>query len=116
MTQMVYKIARASEWDEAEKTGLFTGSADDKRDGFIHLSAAAQVRATYDRYFSGEDNLMLVAVVEHRLGPQLKWEPSRRGEAFPHLYAPLRLELVHSVTAIRRRNDGRPIFPPEIPE
>lgn len=115
MTEWVYKIARKSEWDEIGKTGSFTGSADDRRDGFIHLSSADQVLTTCDKYFSDENNLLLVALETERLGASLKWEMSRGGEKFPHLYAALPIAWVHSVVPIRRGDDGRPIFPPEIP-
>jgi uncharacterized protein (DUF952 family) len=115
MIDRVYKIARQAEWDKAEKTGIFTGSADDSRDGFIHLSSAGQLRTTFDKYFSGEDNLLLVTLQARRLGPALRWELSRGGQEFPHLYAALPLTSVHCVEAIRRGPDGRPIFPPEIP-
>jgi uncharacterized protein (DUF952 family) len=114
MDERVYKIARASEWEETGQTGRFTGSPDDKRDGYIHLSTAAQVRATCNRYFSGENNLLLVILETSRLGPALKWETSRAGQDFPHLYAALPAAWVHSVIPIGRRDDGRPIFPPEI--
>jgi uncharacterized protein (DUF952 family) len=115
MSEIVYKIARAAEWEDAQTTGVFAGSRDDKRDGFIHLASASQVSTTSDIHFSDEDNLLLVAIEVNALGPALKWEPSRRGENFPHLYAPLPLSLVHAVTPIRRGADGRLIFPPEIP-
>jgi uncharacterized protein (DUF952 family) len=115
MIDRVYKIARRAEWDEVDKTGVFTGSADDRRDGFIHLSSASQVRTTFDRYFSEEYNLLLVTLQPECLGPALRWEASRGGEQFPHLYAALPLASVHCVDAIRRGPDGRPIFPPEIP-
>jgi uncharacterized protein (DUF952 family) len=111
----VYKIARQAEWDEAQKTGIFKGSADDRRDGFIHLSSLSQVRTTFDKYFSTDDNLLLVTLEQDGLGRALKWEVSRGGEKFPHLYAPLPLASVHCVSPIRRAPDGRPIFPPEIP-
>jgi len=115
MGQIVYKIARQQEWDEAERTRVFTGSRDDERDGFIHLSSAAQVRATCAIHFAGERNLLLIAVDTERLSPALKWEPSRKGEMFPHLYGPLRLADVQSVSEIRADIGGRAIFPPEIP-
>jgi uncharacterized protein (DUF952 family) len=114
VAEWVYKIARQSEWDEVGKTGRFTGSADDKRDGYIHLSSGDQVRTTWDRYFSKENNLLLVVLETSRLGPALKWETSRGGQDFPHLYAALPAAWVHSVIPIRRDPDGRPIFPPEI--
>jgi uncharacterized protein (DUF952 family) len=115
MIDWVYKIVRRAEWDEAEKTGIFTGSADDRRDGFIHLSSANQVRTTYDKYFQSEGNLLLAAMESVRLGAALKWDVSRGGEKFPHLYAALPLVSVHSVLAIGRTSGGRPIFSPEIP-
>jgi uncharacterized protein (DUF952 family) len=115
MDQIVYKIARQSEWDEAERSGLFTGSPDDKRDGFIHLSSAAQVRATCAIHFAGVRDLLLVAVDTDRLSPFLKWEPSRKGDMFPHLYGPLRLVDVQSVFEIQTDVDGCATFPPEIP-
>jgi uncharacterized protein (DUF952 family) len=114
MGDMVYKIARRAEWDEAKETGVFTGSPDDKRDGFIHLSSAAQVRATCAVHFAGERDLLLVAIEAERLGATLKWEVSRKGDKFPHLYGPLRLADIRSVSAISDEQ-GRPIFPPEIP-
>ena len=114
MGEIVYKIARKAEWDEAQKSGVFTGSPDDKRDGFIHLSSAPQVRATCAIHFARERDLLLVAIEAERLGPSLKWETSRKGEKFPHLYGPLRLTDVRSVLAITGDQE-RPIFPPEIP-
>lgn len=111
MDETVYKIARRSEWEAAEQSGAFTGSPDDERDGFIHLSRASQLRVTYERHFAGEDDLLLVALNAGRLGPALKWEVSRGGEEFPHLYAPLHLACVRSVTPIQRQADGTPVFP-----
>ena len=115
MTERVYKIVRKTEWDKAQETGIFAGSEDDKRDGFIHLSSPSQVRATFARYFSGEDAALLVALETARFGPALKWELSRGGEKFPHLYGELPLTAIESAVPIRRGNDGRPIFPPQIP-
>jgi uncharacterized protein (DUF952 family) len=115
MTIMVYKILRPFELKEMQDSGVFPGSADDKRDGFIHFSSASQVNTTYSKYFGQEDRVWLVAVDANRLDPALKWEVSRGGERFPHLYGPLLLSSVESVTEIRRGADGRPMFPPEIP-
>lgn len=81
----VYKICSAAEWAGATATGAFTGSAADRRDGFIHLSAAHQLRETAARHFAGRDGLLLVAYDEAVLA-NLKWEASRGGDLFPHLY------------------------------
>ena len=115
MTGLLYKIVRPAEWSAAQETGTFTGSPADLRDGFIHLSAAHQVRAVSDRHFAAENDLILLAVDTAVLGPTLKWEASHKGEAFPHLYGSLSLALVRSVAEIRRQADGRLIFPSEIP-
>ena len=111
---LIYKILRKSEWIEAEKTGLFAGSPDDFRDGYLHFSKADQVITTFDKYFAKELNLLLLSVDPTRLGPRLRWEVSRNGDRFPHFYGELPLELVQSVIEIGRGPDGRPIFPPEI--
>jgi len=115
MTELVYKILRPAEWSAAQETDTFAGSRDDARDGFIHLSAAHQVRAVCERHFAGENDLVLLAVDSAALGPALKWETSHKGEAFPHLYGSLSLALVSSVAEIRRGADGRLIFASEIP-
>jgi len=115
MGEMIYKIVRKAEWQEAERMGVFTGSPDDKRDGFIHLSSAAQVRATCEIHFAGERDLLLVAIDADGLGPWLKWELSRKGQKFPHLYTSLNLSDVGWVCVIETGADRRPSFPPEIP-
>ena len=115
MANLVYKILRQAEWGAAQQSGVFTGSRDDERDGFIHLSSAHQVRGVCDRYFAEEGTLVLLTVEAARLGLALKWETSHKGEVFPHLYGPLPLALVRSVADISRGDDGRLAFPPEIP-
>lgn len=115
MTSLVYKVLRRAEWSAAQEIGSFTGSPADARDGFIHLSAAHQVRGVCDRHFAGEHDLVLLTLDSARLGPALKWETSHKGEAFPHLYGPLPLALVKSIADIRRGEGGRLILPPEIP-
>jgi uncharacterized protein (DUF952 family) len=114
-TGLVYKMLRRAEWTGAQVTSVFTGSPADARDGFIHLSAAHQVRGVCERHFAGEDDLVLLTIEENRLGPTLKWETSHKGEAYPHLYGTLPLALVRAVAEIRRGGDGRLKFPPEIP-
>ncbi len=111
---LVYKVLRRAEWTAALEAGLFTGSAADAHDGFIHLSAAHQVRGVCARHFTGEDDLVLLTIEADRLGPALKWETSHKGEAYPHLYGTLPLALVRAVAEIRRGDDGRLTFPSEI--
>src|ERR1700688_335037 len=79
MSEMIYKIVRAAEWASACEAEVFTGSADDERDGFIHMSRAAQLRTTLERHFAGEDGLLLITLDAGGLGPALKWETSRGG-------------------------------------
>ena len=115
MSVFIYKLFRPQEWKAAKTAGEFRGSPDDLRDGFIHLSAAHQVRTTFDKYFSKEYNLVLAAIDAGCLGEALKWEVSRGGEKFPHLYGVLKGADVRATFEIRRDASGRPIFPPEIP-
>jgi uncharacterized protein (DUF952 family) len=114
MTELIFKLFRNQEWRTAKSAGVFAGSSDDLRDGFLHFSTASQVRTTYDRYFSHEHNPILAAVDARALGEALKWEISRGGETFPHLYRALNVSEVHSACEIARDTNGRPIFPPEI--
>jgi uncharacterized protein (DUF952 family) len=88
MSQTIYKILDAAEWAESEIRGHYDGSEVDRLDNFIHFSTAAQVHETARRHFAGRRNLVLVAVNADVLGA-LRWEPSRGGELFPHLYGPL---------------------------
>jgi uncharacterized protein (DUF952 family) len=90
----IYKICRPDEWAAAEQAGIFRGSPDDSRDGFIHFSTAAQVPGTLEKYFAGESGLVLIAVDAGKLDAPLKWEPSRGGALFPHLYGDLSLTAV----------------------
>jgi uncharacterized protein (DUF952 family) len=85
----IYKICCAEEWMEALRRGLFIGSDVDRRDGFIHFSTRAQVAETVAKHFVGRIRLALVMVDADKLGAALKWEPSRGGALFPHLYGPL---------------------------
>jgi uncharacterized protein (DUF952 family) len=111
---MIFKVVRRQEWIEAKASGAFSGSPDDARDGFIHFSAAHQLGATLEKHFAGEDGLLLVACDPGALGDALKWEVSRGGDKFPHLYGELALNAVTSVIEIRRDASGRPILPPQI--
>ena len=85
----IYKLVAAREWQAAETVGRYSGSMDDRRDGYIHLSTAAQVETTLAKYFSEVDDLLLVAVDPRLLSADLRYEASRGGALFPHLYADL---------------------------
>lgn len=103
---VIYKICPASAWREAERVGVYRGSADDARDGFIHFSTASQVPGTARKFFSGQAGLLLVEVDGDALGDALRWEPSRNDELFPHLYGALDLGAVTRVLSMQIRPDG----------
>jgi uncharacterized protein (DUF952 family) len=85
----IYKICTVEEWTEAQRNGRFIGSEVDRRDGFIHFSTKEQVAETAAKHFAQLTGLVLVKVDADQLGSSLKWEPSRGGALFPHLYTPL---------------------------
>ena len=99
----IYKILPRALWDEAVTNGSFNGSPVDAADGFIHFSTAAQVHETAARHFQGMKDLVLVAVEADDLGEALKWEPSRGGDLFPHLYGTLPTRLAVSVRPFEPR-------------
>jgi len=109
---MIYKILPASLWAAAQDEGRFRGSAVDFGDGFIHFSTADQVRETAAKHFAGERDLVLLQVDAESLGAPLKWEVSRGGALFPHLYADLKLEHVIRADPLPLGPDGRHLFPP----
>ena len=111
---LVYKICPRDLWRDAEALGRFTGAPVDHADGFIHFSTAGQVVETAARHFAGQDDLLLVAVEGDDLGPALRFEPSRGGALFPHLYGDLPLSAVRSVTPLPLGPEGRHVFPAEI--
>jgi uncharacterized protein (DUF952 family) len=102
----IYKISTAAAWREAEREGVFRGSADDVRDGFIHFSTASQIAETAKRHFFGQAGLKLIEVDVGALGHSLRFEPSRNGESFPHLYGELDLGAVTGVFELPARSDG----------
>jgi uncharacterized protein (DUF952 family) len=106
----IYKICPATLWRAAERAGIFHGSEIDFRDGFIHFSTAAQAAETAARHFAGQRDLVLVAVDAAALGARLKWEPSRGGALFPHLYGALDLAAVRRVDPLPLGPDGH-VFP-----
>lgn len=108
----IYKICTRAEWDAAVETGRFEGAPVDLADGYIHFSTAGQVIETARRHFAGQTDLVLVAVDVNALGPDLKWEPSRGGDLFPHLFCPLPASAAVSVVALPLGGDGMHQFPP----
>ncbi|MGV3650115.1 MAG: DUF952 domain-containing protein [Devosia sp.] len=91
---LIYKVADRALFEAAAATGVFNGMPVDLADGYIHFSAADQLAETIRKHFAGKPDLMLFAVPADRLGPDLRWEPSRGGALFPHLYRPLDMSLV----------------------
>jgi uncharacterized protein (DUF952 family) len=109
---VIYHICRREEWEAAQTAGRYLGSSQDKADGFIHFSGAAQVKASAAKHRAGQTGLVLLAVDETRLGPALKWEASRGGALFPHLYGPLPVDTVLAVHELPLGADGLHVFPP----
>ena len=107
----IYKICEHKQWSDAERDGVYSGSAVDFADGYIHFSTAAQAAETAAKWFAGQRDLVLVAIDGDALGPRLKWEPSRGGALFPHLYGDLKLKAVLRVDPLPLDASGRHIFP-----
>ena len=110
----VYKVLNDTAWDEACRQGAFAGSADDVRDGFIHLSAAHQLAGTVAKYFRGRADLVLVAFDSAALGAALTWEPSRGGNLFPRLYAALPTAAALWTRPLPLGDDGVPALPQDL--
>jgi uncharacterized protein (DUF952 family) len=111
MSETIYKIISRSDWDFARTLGQYHGSGDDRRDGFIHFSTASQMRVTAAKHFAGQDGLVLLALAADQLGEQLKWEPSRGGDLFPHLYGPMPVSAVTRSWTLPLGPDGTHRFP-----
>jgi uncharacterized protein (DUF952 family) len=107
----IYKICDRASWQLAEPTGIYRGSDADARDGFIHFSTAAQLAGTAAKHFAGQRDLLLVAVDPDAAGPALKWELSRGGDLFPHLYAALPLTAVRWTLPLPEEVGGRRALP-----
>jgi len=108
---LIYKVVSAQEWSVAKEQGEFLGAAIDLTDGYIHFSTAEQLRETVEKHFAGQTDLLLVGVDVNRLGEELKWEPSRGGALFPHLYAPLSIESVVTTNEMPLGEDGQHAIP-----
>ena len=111
MTEMIYKIVPEPLWRDAVAKGSFGGSPIDVADGFIHFSTALQVRDTAAKHFAGVTGLLIVAVSSADLGPELRWESSRGGDLFPHLYGELPMTAVRGVEPLPLDAAGRHVFP-----
>jgi uncharacterized protein (DUF952 family) len=107
----IYKILPEAMWRDAQRSGVFYGSEVDLRDGYIHFSTAEQAAETAAKHFAGQRDLVLLTVDEDVLGDALKWEPSRGGALFPHLYAPLEIKHVRRAEPLPLGAEGRHVFP-----
>jgi len=112
MTEAIYHMCRRDEWEAAEASGFYRGSSQDRADGFIHFSTAAQIRESARKHRAGQTDLLLLAVDPAKLGAALRWEPSRGGALFPHLYGPLPLAAVTRAEPLPLGGDGLHVFPP----
>ena len=108
---LVYKICPEPLWREAERAGVFCGAPVDVQDGYIHFSTAAQARETAAKHFAGRRDLLLIVVEAEALGPALRYERSRGGDLFPHLYGPLPLSAVRRVEPLPLRPGDCHAFP-----
>lgn len=111
MTGFVYKICSRSAWTDAGVDGRIAASSDDVRDGYIHLSADDQIAETLATHFEGQTDLMLLTISAEELGPALRWEPSRSGALFPHLYGDLMRDAVLNADDLPLRSDGCHLLP-----
>jgi len=112
MIGMIYHMCPAEAWQEAVASGEYAGTADDRRDGFLHFSTAGQIAESARRHRARQAGLVLVAVEAARLGDRLRWEASRGGALFPHLYGPLFPDEAASVDKLPLGPDGNHLFPP----
>jgi len=109
---LIYKILPRADWTAAQAAGRFEGSAVDVADGFIHFSTAEQAQETARRHFAGQGDLVVLAVEADDLGGALRWEASRGGALFPHLYGPLPVDLVRHVGEAPLDDAGVPALGP----
>jgi uncharacterized protein (DUF952 family) len=111
MTAMIYHMCPAEAWEEAVAASQYRGTADDRRDGFIHFSTAEHIAESARRHRAGQTGLVLVAVEAARLGGRLRWEKARDGALFPHLYGPLFPDEAASVEPLPLGPGGEHVFP-----
>jgi uncharacterized protein (DUF952 family) len=111
MTGLIFHMCRRDEWDAALSRGAYGGSSQDQQDGFIHFSTAGQLAESVRRHRAGQPNIVLLAADPAALGDSLKWEASRRGALFPHLYGPLAVSAVRWARDLPLGDDGLHILP-----
>ena len=114
MTEMIYRFADPAALAMAAASGAYEGEAFDKADGFIHVSARGQLEGTLATHFQGVDRIALAVIDAEALGDAVKWETSRGGEKFPHVYAPIPFDAVRSVHILKRGEDGGWRLPDEL--
>jgi uncharacterized protein (DUF952 family) len=118
MEPLIYTLIRAADWRAAEAAGAYAGSSDDRRDGFLHFSTAAQLRASAAKHRAGVADLWMIEADATALGDALKWEPAAGGSRpglFPHLYASLPLGAIRRALPVPLDAAGLHVFPAEIP-
>lgn len=108
---MIYKICDREMWQQACSAGIFRGAPIDLQDGYIHFSTAVQVQETAARHFAGQTDLLLIQFDDSLFGDRLKWEPSRGGDLFPHLYDTFSPEIAAAVWELPPGHDGQHVFP-----
>jgi len=114
-TRRVFKIAERAAWETACQQGIYAGSRDDRRDGFIHLCAPHQLAGTFAKHFKDQVDLVLIAFDANMLGNDFRWEHSRGGDLFPHLYAPLPTAAARGVRSLKLDSEGVLVVREDIP-
>jgi len=109
---VIFHICPRAEWEEAQRAGRYVGSAASLRDGFLHFSTASQIVESAAKHWAGKEDLILLAADEAALGGSVKWEKSRGGALFPHVYGPIPLTAVTWSKRLPLGADGRHAFPP----
>ncbi|WMT87705.1 DUF952 domain-containing protein [Pelagibacterium sp. 26DY04] len=106
MAEPIYKIASIQDWAKARAAGFLAGTPVDLADGYIHFSTAGQLAETLEKHYRGQSGLVLATIDPDLLGADLRWEPSRGGQLFPHLYAHLPMSAVIAERELAARTDG----------
>ncbi len=114
IVEHIYHMCHRGEWEAAQAATSYAGSSQDRADGFIHFSTGAQLRESAAKHRAGQTDLVLLVVSTAALGEALRWEPSRRGMLFPHLYGELPLSAVASAHPVNLGPDGVHALPSEL--